>query len=647
MAIVTSVLTGGVNNHETTSEEANAYATDFVSEGIVGTIGNTSGVAPATGGFAVNAQGTPDNTVAISSGVAYVTATPTSQNSQALRIKNSASTNLTISANSSGSTKYDWIYINISATNAANPNIAGDDVATITVSRSSSPSTDDGTPPTYGFPIAVITVANGFSTITNANIRDVRTRTTLNTGTNNAVDGWTALSTALTISTGYNKGNKEYDITSATDLTAVLSPGMRLKVTRATTPPTQCTDLEASSSQYASRASGSLTGITFTDDFTVEAWVKLESYHAASMSIASRYNGTSGWSLRIGALGNNDGRIQLLGTNGGGGNFSATVSYQSIPLGRWVHIAACLDMSAFTTTASPIYIDGVSVPVAVSRGGTNPTALVQAGDLQVGSENGSAGIVDAKIADVRVWNAVRTATQVRDNMNQQLVGNETNLVAYFKLNGDFNDSTSNANNLTAQGGAAATNSDNPMNSTEYAIVTKVTASTITVFTGTDYNIPNMTLSTPYYSTQKVPFGFPAEKAKWRVRSLHRTTDSTTSNSSYGAYVSGGWALLVPVGAWRIGWQADLYNVTTTVMYFALSPTALTGLTTSQAANVTNLIARITSPSAAVMTIKALVEDFITASAAQTYVMYTLGTTTSAGIDGTVIPSEIFAECAYI
>lgn len=174
MSLITSLLTGGSNSHEETSETANGVATDFVSEGVVGAITATSGVAPMTGGYAVNAQGTPDMTVAVSAGVAYVTATPSSQNSQTLRVRNTASANVTISANSSGSTKYDWLYLSVSAANAANPNAAGDNVTTLTTSRSSSSASDDGTPPTYGTILAVVTVANGASSITNGNISDRR-----------------------------------------------------------------------------------------------------------------------------------------------------------------------------------------------------------------------------------------------------------------------------------------------------------------------------------------------------------------------------------------------------------------------------------------------------------------------------------------
>lgn len=174
MAIFTNILTGGSNNHETTAANANAIGTDFVSEGVIAPITNTAGVAPATGSFAVNAQGTPDMTVAVSAGVAYVDATPSGQGSQTLRVENTASANVTISANSTGSTKYDWIYISVDATNAANPNTAGDNVSTLVASRSTSASSDDGTPPSYGYPIAVVTVANGASSITNGNIADVR-----------------------------------------------------------------------------------------------------------------------------------------------------------------------------------------------------------------------------------------------------------------------------------------------------------------------------------------------------------------------------------------------------------------------------------------------------------------------------------------
>lgn len=640
MSIIVSKLTAGSNVHLTTAEEGNAVYTDFVSEGIVGSVTNTSGVAPATGGFSVNAQGTPDMTVAVGSGVAYVTGTPTSQNSQTFRVKNSASANSTISANSSGSTKYDWVYIKLDATKLNTPNTAGDDVATIVTSRSSSSSSDDGTPPTYGYPIAIVTVANGASTITNANIRDIRTQVALNTGSNNATDGWTALSTTtLTTATGYNKGQKEYDITSSADLTGVLSPGMRLKVTRATTPPTQCADLESSSSQYASKTTPA--GLTFTDDFTCEAWVKLESYTRGGI-VARRNVDTEGWSLVI----DSSGRVELACLRIASNN-AVALSYQSIPLNEWTHIAASYDLSG---TTAAIYINGVSVPLLKTVSGTC-TALVQGTTaLVVGAEK-SAGTspFDGKIADVRVWSSIRTATQIRDNMNQQLVGNESNLVAYFKLNGALTDSTSNANDLTGSGGAVATNTDNPMNSTEYAIITKVTASTITVFTGVGYNIPNLTLSTPYYSTVKTPFGFPSDNLKWEVKTLIRASFSTTSNATYGSFQSGGIQLSVPLGVWNVGWGSNyIYSNIASEVGFNLSSTALTGLTLVQGASASLLGLALFGAAASAFVSPVNVPQLSQTLSVQTvYTMYTIGATTGAGLDGSKGLTKLYAQCPYI
>jgi hypothetical protein len=177
--IVTGIVTGGVNNAVTVSEQANAYATDLITQGIVSTISNTGGVSPATGGFAVNQSGTPAMTVDVTAGIAYVTGTPSGQASQSLRAKMSANyTAYAISANSSGSTKYDWIYLKLDPTKAAAPAAASTDVINLYTSRSTSNSSDNGTPPTYGLLLAVVTVANAASSIVNANIADKRVNIT-------------------------------------------------------------------------------------------------------------------------------------------------------------------------------------------------------------------------------------------------------------------------------------------------------------------------------------------------------------------------------------------------------------------------------------------------------------------------------------
>ena len=184
-----SVVTGGSNQHQTTSAEINGIATDFISQGVVGAVSNTSGVAPATGAFAVNAIGTPNMSVRVTNGVAYVTATPTGGTSQTFRVTMDATEDVTIAANATGGTRYDWIYIKLDADKLVSPAVDASDVVTLTASRSTSSSTDNGTPPSYGYNIAVVTVANGASSITNSNITDSRVQTGAKTSSAQAASG--------------------------------------------------------------------------------------------------------------------------------------------------------------------------------------------------------------------------------------------------------------------------------------------------------------------------------------------------------------------------------------------------------------------------------------------------------------------------
>lgn len=525
MSLVTSILTGGTNNHPTTSEEANYFATDFISDGVVGAVSNTSNLAPATGSFAPNAQDTPDMTISIASGALYVTATPSGQNSQVLRVTNSASANVTISANSSGSTKYDWVYLKIDATTANEPNLAGDDVASLVTSRSTSNTTDDGTPPTYGYCLAVVTVANGATSITDSNIRDKRVQSQVQDQTSST--GWVDLGNTLEYTS--NDGNKQATYTvSGTDITDTIQEGMKVKLPRPTSVGTQCTDLEASSSQYASKSSPS--GITFPDDFTCGAWVNVESIGTIRGIIARRDASTAGWSLSVNA----DGQVEALSLRIAG-NFRTIQSYQTLPIGKWVHITASMDNSGGSYA---IHINGVPVSTKETIAGT-VTALVQPSTaLVVGSEQ-SAGTryFDGKIKHAFVADKVLSAAEVQEAMVSDDLTSASfsaNLDAYFKLEGDFTDSSANGNDLTASGGAVATNADSPFSSTEYGIITSTSFSTdTTVAVDFGDKVPvNENVTAPSYSTHNVPYGFPIDTTE--ALREQQGTSGVVAFSAYGS-----------------------------------------------------------------------------------------------------------------
>lgn len=351
--------------------------------------------------------------------------------------------------------------------------------------------------------------------------------------TSGTANGWEVAPYTFSVASGYNSGERNFSVTVANaDVSDEYSEGMRFKFTRNTTAPTQCADLEASSTQFASRASGSVTGTisTMTDDFSMEAWLKPESYVAGG--IASRYDGTSGWIWNLSA----DLTMRFIADQGANtDNFS---SYLALQLGVWSHVAVTCDSSG---NAYTMYINGISVTVVTLT--TAATAIVQAGPLQIGAFN-STTPYDGKICEVRVWNAIRTQTQIRDNMWQQLVGTETNLVGYWKLNGDFNDSTTAANHLTGSGGAVATNVDNPFHDVEYVTVMSVTYSapntTIVFHAPSGYGIPNMTLTQPYYSAQNAPYGYPAVDTNMtNTKTAMNITAITVTNADQNLGSSGG------------------------------------------------------------------------------------------------------------
>lgn len=365
-------------------------------------------------------------------------------------------------------------------------------------------------------------------------------------------DGWNLLS-ALNPTITHN-GNRSYSVVySSVNYTSLVSPGARLKFSRTVTPPSQCTDLESGSSQYFSKTSPS--GLSFTTTFTCAAWIKLESYGAEMGIIARRNADTEGWSLTI----NSDGRVLLTGLRIASNNKSIA-SYQSVPLNKWVHVAATMDMAAADTSAQKIWIDGVEVPRSYSPVGT-ATALVQGTTALVVGATRSSGsnTFDGKIAQAAVFSSQLSDATIKAMMNQTLTGSETSLVSAYSFNNSINDlNTGNANNLTAQNSAAATATDSPFNSTEYGIVMAAsfsTNTTLTVQVPEGFTLPTSGgISSTSYSGQKVPYGFPSQRGKWILRVINKASQSQNSPGAGTWYNLGLLQLNLPIGDWKLGYE---------------------------------------------------------------------------------------------
>jgi len=158
----------------------------------------------------------------------------------------------------------------------------------------------------------------------------------------------------------------------------------------------------------------------FSGDFTIECWIKPTSY--------------TNWS-RIIDFGNGAGNNCVLfstsyGTSGkpgfyvGGAQFEAT---SQIPLNQWTHLAATLSGSIAT-----IYINGVASGTANFPTPANVTRNYN----YIGRSNWGWGdpAPSASFDDLRIWSVAKTGAEIISSMNNELSGNESNLVAYFKFN---------------------------------------------------------------------------------------------------------------------------------------------------------------------------------------------------------------------
>jgi hypothetical protein len=379
-----------------------------------------------------------------------------------------------------------------------------------------------------------------------------------------SAEGWSPL--GATPDTITANGNGSYDLVfNGTDLTDTISEGMRIRSTRTAPASNTSFSLDGTNDYYVKTSPNKMT---FTDDFAVGFWIYPTAYGNPTV-IASRYNGTSGWQLNLQA----SGQVLLAGHNAGVSNVSYVISYQSVPLNKWTHVAAQLDMSTFTatTTTSYVMINGVDVPAQVIRGGTNPTALVQAGNFEIGSANGGTAPFAGYIGDGGVFSAKVTQATMLGYMNQGLVGTETNLASGY-ANGSVNDlNTTTPNNLTATNGATtvanAPYGNRGVSTTiDYGIVMKKafsTNTTLTVQVPEGCTIPTSGgVSSVDYSTQAVPYGFPRDKGRWTSETIYQVRGTQVSPTNGGVYNLGGRQFRFPVGAWSGGYDAFGYGAST-------------------------------------------------------------------------------------
>jgi hypothetical protein len=111
--------------------------------------------------------------------------------------------------------------------------------------------------------------------------------------------------------------------------------------------------------------------------------------------------------------------------------------------------------------------------------------------------------------------------------------------------------------------------------TKYFIITKVEHSggttTVTLYGGTDYDLNNEAISSPYYSVVKAPVLFPLNPAKWTVTytdTTRRTRGSAPTTNVW--YNLASQSLSIPLGVWDVTYQMSPWATAPTNIECALS-----------------------------------------------------------------------------
>lgn len=235
---------------------------------------------------------------------------------------------------------------------------------------------------------------------------------------------------------------------------------------------TEAVAFAAVSSQYLSASDSS--SLKPSGNFTVEFWIKNDNNNVDKIVFQSYSENTNQAGIRIGfngtgnttfRLGRNTGTVADTDyiTLGGNNGYSANI---------WQHFAFVYD-----GTKVYIYING---SLDNSAAWTNNPGYAATNYVRIGCGNDSGtnySFLSGKMDDVRLWNTARSATQILNNYQIELAGNESGLVAYWPFESSLGTSTSTTTSTSTSTSTTSTSTSTTSTSSSTTSTSSSTTST--------------------------------------------------------------------------------------------------------------------------------------------------------------------------
>ena len=185
----------------------------------------------------------------------------------------------------------------------------------------------------------------------------------------------------------------------------------------------------------ANSVSNALSGAS---TLSMEAWIWRDDNLTESKFILTFHQSAANAHQNILLFGtSSDGKLVLSFNNGVDNDYRGTTFIEK---NKWTHIA----MTISSDNTSSFYVNGVLESMFKYNNPNIGTALMSIpvrpvgdGCFSIGQDwDGSAATNDfiGKLDEIRVWNTVRSADEIRSNMHKELTGNETGLEAYYNMN---------------------------------------------------------------------------------------------------------------------------------------------------------------------------------------------------------------------